>query len=153
MSPDAESSMEDVPIMERDPLSEEIAKQLERGLPRWPGFGDKGWMEYATPVSASVKQGLRRVLTLFTGPNGGNRTYYQESQRYCVCSSCLDKNDSSTDLMSSGNRLGSAFDSVPEESAIPNLSSTAPVSFRLIEVRLPLPTTTHDTHRYLDSHS
>lgn len=48
-SPDSEGqAMDDGPTMERDPLSEEIAKQLERGLPRWPGFGDKGWMEFAT---------------------------------------------------------------------------------------------------------
>lgn len=30
---------------ERDPESEEIVKQLEKGLPRWPGFGEFGWME------------------------------------------------------------------------------------------------------------
>ncbi|KAJ2912411.1 hypothetical protein MD484_g8004, partial [Candolleomyces efflorescens] len=101
MSPDAESSMEDVPIMERDPLSEEIAKQLERGLPRWPGFGDKGWMEYATPDR------MAEIVHII------------KSHKDVV-----------------GNRLGSAFDSVPEESAIPNLSSTAPVSFRLIETRI-----------------
>ena len=29
---------------ERDPLSEEIVKQLERGLPNWPGLGPEGWM-------------------------------------------------------------------------------------------------------------
>ena len=40
--------MDDGPTMERDPLSGEIATQLERGLPRWAGFGEKGWMEYAT---------------------------------------------------------------------------------------------------------
>ena len=36
--------------MERDPQSEEIVKQLERGLPRWPGFADVGWVG-GTPVS------------------------------------------------------------------------------------------------------
>ena len=48
-SPDSDGqAMDDGPAMERDNLSEEVVKQLERGLPRWQGFGDKGWMEYAT---------------------------------------------------------------------------------------------------------
>jgi chromatin structure-remodeling complex subunit RSC1/2 len=37
-------------VAERDPASEEIVKQLEKGLPRWPGFGENGWMEEAKPV-------------------------------------------------------------------------------------------------------
>lgn len=37
-------------VAERDPESEEIVKQLEKGLPRWPGFGEQGWMEEASPV-------------------------------------------------------------------------------------------------------
>ncbi|KXN88583.1 Chromatin structure-remodeling complex subunit rsc1 [Leucoagaricus sp. SymC.cos] len=36
-------------VAERDPESEEIVKQLEKGLPRWPGFGEHGWMEEASP--------------------------------------------------------------------------------------------------------
>ena len=36
---------------ERDPQSEEIVKQLEKGLPRWPGFGEEGWMKEVHPVS------------------------------------------------------------------------------------------------------
>jgi chromatin structure-remodeling complex subunit RSC1/2 len=38
-------------IMERDPESEEIVKQLEKSLPRWPGFGEEGWVEDVGPVS------------------------------------------------------------------------------------------------------
>lgn len=37
---------------ERDPLSEEIVKQLERSLPRWPGLSDEGWLEDMSPVSS-----------------------------------------------------------------------------------------------------
>lgn len=37
-------------VTERDPESEEIVRQLEKGLPRWPGFGDQGWMKEGTPV-------------------------------------------------------------------------------------------------------
>ncbi|KAF8628527.1 hypothetical protein AX15_003840 [Amanita polypyramis BW_CC] len=33
------------PEMERDPESEEIVKQLEKGLPQWSGFGEEGWMQ------------------------------------------------------------------------------------------------------------
>jgi chromatin structure-remodeling complex subunit RSC1/2 len=39
---------------ERDPLSEEIVKQLEKGLPSWSGFGPEGWMGAATPVGNMV---------------------------------------------------------------------------------------------------
>lgn len=39
-------------IMERDPESEEIVKQLEKGLPRWPGFGQEGWVQEITSVSS-----------------------------------------------------------------------------------------------------
>lgn len=35
---------------ERDPLSEEIVTQLEKGLPSWPGFGLEGWMGIVSPV-------------------------------------------------------------------------------------------------------
>lgn len=38
-------------IIERDPESEEIVKQLEKGLPRWPGFGEEGWTQDISPVS------------------------------------------------------------------------------------------------------
>ncbi|KAF6758882.1 bromeodomain-containing protein [Ephemerocybe angulata] len=97
MSPDSEN---DGPIMERDHLSEEIAKQLERGLPRWAGFSDQGWMEYATPERMSDI--LHAIKT-------------------------------HKDII--GNRISSAFDTVPEDS-IANLSSSVPVSLRLIETRL-----------------
>ncbi|KAI3602360.1 rsc complex protein [Moniliophthora roreri] len=32
-------------VQQRDAASEEIVRQLERSLPRWPGFSDFGWME------------------------------------------------------------------------------------------------------------
>lgn len=37
--------------MARDAESDEIVRQLERGLPRWEGFGPKGWMEGVDLVS------------------------------------------------------------------------------------------------------
>jgi hypothetical protein len=33
------------------PQSEEIVKQLEKGLPKWPGFGEEGWMKEVHLVS------------------------------------------------------------------------------------------------------
>ncbi|KAF8627275.1 hypothetical protein AX17_006320 [Amanita inopinata Kibby_2008] len=48
MTPESDTQANDVaagPDMERDPESEEIVKQLEKGLPQWPGFGDEGWMQ------------------------------------------------------------------------------------------------------------
>lgn len=48
MSPD-DGNGDDM-VAERDPESEEIVKQLEKGLPRWPGFGEEGWMEETPSV-------------------------------------------------------------------------------------------------------
>ena len=42
---DGEPSGEDFSNMPRDAESDEIVRQLERGLPRWEGFGPKGWRE------------------------------------------------------------------------------------------------------------
>lgn len=50
VSPDSDAQDEDAFQAERDPQSEEIVKQLEKGLPRWPGFGDEGWMDEINPV-------------------------------------------------------------------------------------------------------
>lgn len=50
VSPDSDYPDEDALQAERDPQSEEIVKQLEKGLPRWPGFGDEGWMDEINPV-------------------------------------------------------------------------------------------------------
>lgn len=36
--------------IERDAESEEIVRQLEKGLPGWPGFGDQGWTDTITAV-------------------------------------------------------------------------------------------------------
>ena len=36
---------------DRDPQSDEIIKQLEKGIPGWPGFGEEGWMNEVKPVS------------------------------------------------------------------------------------------------------
>lgn len=42
---DGEPLGEDFSNMPRDAESDEIVKQLERGLPRWEGFGPNGWSE------------------------------------------------------------------------------------------------------------
>lgn len=47
--------------MERDQESEEIVKQLEKGLPRWPGFGEKGWMDGVSQVSLFVSTGANHA--------------------------------------------------------------------------------------------
>ncbi|PPQ63542.1 hypothetical protein CVT24_004772 [Panaeolus cyanescens] len=45
VSPDSDGQEDDSTSHrnERDPYSEEIVKQLEKGLPRWPGFSEEGW--------------------------------------------------------------------------------------------------------------
>lgn len=87
-------------VPERDPESEEIVKQLEKGLPRWPGFGEQGWMEEVTPD---------KMLELV-----------QAIKNY-------------KDIV--GNKLSVSLEDVPEESTIPHLSYTTPLSLKLIESR------------------
>jgi chromatin structure-remodeling complex subunit RSC1/2 len=50
-TPDPDGTGEDIVPMERDVGSEEIVRQLEKGLPRWEGFGESGWMADVGPVS------------------------------------------------------------------------------------------------------
>ena len=53
----------------RDGESEEIVRQLERGLPRWEGFSDVGWAENITHVSIGSHYGVARSLNNWmTGP-------------------------------------------------------------------------------------
>ncbi len=47
-TPEPEPVMQD---LARVGESEEIIRQLEKGLPRWEGFADVGWAEDITPVS------------------------------------------------------------------------------------------------------
>ncbi|KAF9042166.1 hypothetical protein BJ165DRAFT_1415950 [Panaeolus papilionaceus] len=51
VSPDSDGQEDDSTSHrnERDPYSEEIVKQLEKGLPRWLGFGEEGWMAELHP--------------------------------------------------------------------------------------------------------
>ncbi|KAG6828415.1 hypothetical protein H0H92_008079 [Tricholoma furcatifolium] len=44
----------------RDPESEEIVKQLEKGLPSWPGPGEEGWLEGVSQFSSQER--LSEVL-------------------------------------------------------------------------------------------
>ena len=50
---DSDGPEEDEPTAQtdRDPQSDEIIKQLEKGIPGWPGFGEEGWMDEVKPVS------------------------------------------------------------------------------------------------------
>lgn len=34
----------------RDSDSDDIVRQLEKGLPRWEGFGEQGWMDEVSQV-------------------------------------------------------------------------------------------------------
>ena len=47
-TPEPEPVMQD---LARDGESQDIIRQLEKGLPRWQGFADVGWVEDITPVS------------------------------------------------------------------------------------------------------
>jgi hypothetical protein len=71
--------------MERDSESDEIVRVLEKGLPRWEGFEDVGWMADVGQVRAHF---VYRFCTtdrfLFVGPACGYRAHHQEFQRCCV---------------------------------------------------------------------
>ncbi|KDR68767.1 hypothetical protein GALMADRAFT_256616 [Galerina marginata CBS 339.88] len=59
VSPDSDEQESDFQA-ERDPQSEEIVKQLEKGLPRWPGFGENGWIDDINPERFSdIVHGLK----------------------------------------------------------------------------------------------
>ncbi|GLB36753.1 putative bromo adjacent homology domain containing protein [Lyophyllum shimeji] len=45
MSEDGQAKDVTSSAVERDPEGDEIVRQLEKGLPRWPGFGEEGWTE------------------------------------------------------------------------------------------------------------
>ncbi|KAF9007885.1 hypothetical protein BDQ17DRAFT_1455107 [Cyathus striatus] len=100
MSTDAEGGGDDGPSIgtERDPESEAIVKQLEKGLPRWSGFGDRGWMEEATPD---------RLIEI---------VHAIKSHKDVI-----------------GNRLSVALESLSEETTIPHLGFTTPLSLKLID--------------------
>lgn len=55
MTPEGDAGADDMHTA-RDDESDEIVRQLERGLPRWDGFDDGGWMAEIGAVSClSVK--------------------------------------------------------------------------------------------------
>ncbi|KAJ8518925.1 hypothetical protein ONZ45_g4070 [Pleurotus djamor] len=88
------------PDVARNPADEEIVRQLEKGLPKWPGFSDSGWRH---DISSDKYSDIVHAI----------KTY--------------------KDVI--GNRLATALESIPDESLIPNLSYSAPLSLKLIESR------------------
>ena len=56
ITPDSEGPEDVGPAVQtdRDPQSDEIIKQLEKGLPSWPGFSEDGWMSEVKPVSETI---------------------------------------------------------------------------------------------------
>ncbi|KAA1468335.1 hypothetical protein DENSPDRAFT_863516 [Dentipellis sp. KUC8613] len=85
--------------MVRDDESDAVVRQLERGLPRWEGPGDYGWM----PDGGAEDRWLEIVLAI-----KGHK-----------------------DVI--GNRLAVALESVPEETTLPYLSFSFPLSLKLVE--------------------
>lgn len=120
---------------ERDPQSEEIVKQLEKGLPKWPGFGEEGWMNEINPVRLNF---YRRQICC----NGLQERYSDivhtiKSFKDVMYVYCHDSHFYSSERHSSGNRLAVCLESLPEESSPTlNLSSTAPISFKQIEASM-----------------
>ncbi|KAG6902000.1 hypothetical protein C0995_005800 [Termitomyces sp. Mi166 len=109
----------DVPAaIPRDQESEDIVKQLEKGLPPWPGFGEEGWSEDVSQVNPSAL-------------NFGSKLIHHSQERLVEI---LQAVKSYKDVI--GNRLATALEAVPEESTIPHLSVNSPLSLKAIENRL-----------------
>ncbi|KII86314.1 hypothetical protein PLICRDRAFT_56043 [Plicaturopsis crispa FD-325 SS-3] len=101
MSPEPDGQGEDAgPSVgtARDDESEEIVRQLEKGLPRWQGYGDAGWMEEIDP---------ERLVDI---------VHTIKSYKDII-----------------GNRQAVSLEAIPEESTLPNLSYTTPLSLKIIE--------------------
>ncbi|KAI0651399.1 hypothetical protein C8Q79DRAFT_32964 [Trametes meyenii] len=91
----------------RDGESDEIVRQLEKGLPRWEGFADVGWTDDLDPVSRTAHDRMVQVVDAIS-------QYRDES----------------------GNRLAVSLEAVPEETNVPDLSLNTPLSLRLVESRV-----------------
>lgn len=90
--------------MARDAESDAIVRQLERGLPRWQGYGDKGWLEGASMVSFLCRLHSRAL------------TPYQDH-----CAEIVHAIKAYKDVVSNI-RIASVLDAIPEEAPIMNLS-------------------------------
>ncbi|KAI0271698.1 hypothetical protein BC834DRAFT_860890 [Gloeopeniophorella convolvens] len=88
--------------MARDGESDLVVQQLERGLPRWEGPSDFGWMK---EKEGSEDRWLELVLAI-------------KGHKDAV-----------------GNRYAVALEAVPEETSIPYLSFSFPLSLKLVESR------------------
>lgn len=72
ITPDSDSPEDNGPAGQtvRDPQSDEIIKELEKGLPSWPGFGEDGWMDDVKPVSlipCAVLSTFGSIFKIFVG--------------------------------------------------------------------------------------
>ncbi|KAF8168499.1 hypothetical protein B0H34DRAFT_779785 [Crassisporium funariophilum] len=89
ISPDSDNDDGPAFQAERDPQSEEIVKQLEKGLPRWAGFGEEGWMSDMHPerfadIVHTIKSykdviGNRLAVCLETIPDESSPTLHLSS--------------------------------------------------------------------------
>ena len=81
---EGEGDGDDVPSnVVRDAEGDEIVRQLERGLPRWEGFGGKGWIEDLKFVSFYHEKAIL-CSHVCKGATFGNCTSNQKLQRYHV---------------------------------------------------------------------
>jgi len=88
--------------MARDGESDLVVQQLERGLPRWEGLGDFGWLK---EKEGSEDRQSELVLAI-------------KGHKDAI-----------------GNRYAAALEAMPEETNIPYLSFSTPLSLKLIESR------------------
>lgn len=76
-TPDSDGPAEDGPAAQtdREPQGDEIIKKLEKGLPKWPGFGEHGWMDEIKPVSEIADECRVCQYLISVGTIVGYRAY------------------------------------------------------------------------------
>jgi chromatin structure-remodeling complex subunit RSC1/2 len=92
--------------MARDGESDLVVQQLERGLPRWEGLGDVGWLK---EKDGSEDRRIELVLAI----KGHKDAMYVSSPRSA---------GADLSVPFSGNRYAAALEAMPEETNIPYLS-------------------------------
>jgi chromatin structure-remodeling complex subunit RSC1/2 len=102
--------------MARDGESDLVVQQLERGLPRWEGFGDFGWLK---EKEGSEDRWLELVLAI-----KGHKDAVYVSSILLLLPHILE-------VFFSGNRYAIALEAMPEETNIPYLSSSVCRDFAL----------------------
>ena len=110
--------------IERDEETEEIVRELEKGLPRWPGFGEEGWLDGLSQVRLVVDSFHNQVANSCRNISSRSFTLSKRIKMSCELIYSRVTSVGNQNMAYSGNRLATALEAVSEESTIPYLSYT-----------------------------